>query len=66
MNQKYNESFPDYSKFLKQEKYSLEEHIGKGILGKYVENIEDFNNATGSEDKKKIKREEFNKWMAYL
>ena len=41
-------------------------HVGKYILKYYVDNLKKFNNETGSEDKKNIKAEEFNKWMAYL
>ena len=44
----------------------MEEQFGKDIPGHYVENIEEFKNATGTEDNKKIKSEEFNNWMAYL
>ena len=35
-------------------------------MGHYVYKLKDFKNATGEEDKKKIKYEEFNKFMAYL
>ena len=35
-------------------------------MGNYVENLDEFKNATGAEKKTKIKSEEFNKWMAYL
>ena len=44
----------------------MEAHVGKDILGHYVENLEEFKNATGEEDKKRIKSEEFNKWIACL
>ena len=66
MKQKYNENILDYSKCLKQAKDILESHIGKDMLGYYLDNLEEFKNATGVENKKKIKYEEFNKWMVYL
>ena len=44
----------------------MEARDGKDIMGHYVENLEEFNNATESEDKNKFKVEELNKWMAYL
>ena len=66
MKQKDNGSLLEYSKCLKQAKYILEAHISKDIKEDYAENLKEFKNATGSEDKKKIKSEEFNKWMAYL
>ena len=55
----------DYTKCLKQAKDILEAHIGEYILGNYVENLDELKNATGAKDKKKIKSEYFNKWMAY-
>ena len=64
--QKDNTNLLEYSKFMKQAKVILEAHVGKDILGNYVENLEYFKNATEAEDKEKIKSEEFNKWMAYL
>ena len=66
MKQKDNGSLLEYSKCLKQAKYILEAHISKDILEDYAENLKEFKNVTGSEDKKKTKSEEFNKWMAYL
>ena len=51
---------------MKHAKDILKSYIGKDILGHYLQNPEQFKNATGAEDKKKIKHEEFNKWMAYL
>ena len=63
---KDNENLIEYLKLLKQAKEILEAHIVKYILRNYVENLKDFKNTTGEEDKKKIKSEEFNKWMAYL
>ena len=66
MKYKYNNNLLDLSKHLKQAKDILEEHVGKDILWNYVEKIKDFKNATGAEDKEKIKSEEFNNWMAYL
>ena len=56
----------DEQKFLKQAKYIWEVHVGKYIREDYVDNLKEFKNVTGSEDKKKIKSEEFNKWIAYL
>ena len=44
----------------------MEEHVGKDIVGNYVENLEEFKNATGADEKRKNKSEEWNKWMAYL
>ena len=49
MNQKDNRNLLDYSKCLKQAKYILEVHVGKFILGHYVYNLVDFNNATEAE-----------------
>ena len=66
MKQKENESILDYLKYLKQGKEILEANVGKDIVGHYVENIDEFNNAAGAEDKKKIEYEEFNKCMTYL
>ena len=66
MKQKDNDNLLEKSKFLKQSKLVLEAHIVKDILGNYVENLREFKNATGAEENKKIKSEEFNKLMAYL
>ena len=44
----------------------LKTHVNKDILGHYVDNLNDFNNLTREYDRKKIKSEGFNKWMAYL
>ena len=64
MKQKDNESLLEYLKFLKQAKDILGVH--KDVLGHYLDNLEEFKNTTGAEDKKKIKYEEFNKLMVYL
>ena len=66
MKQKDNDNLLEKSKCLKQSKLVLEAHIVKDILGNYVENLREFKNATGAEENKKIKSEEFNKLMAYL
>ena len=58
---KYNKSLVEYTKHLKQGKRILEVHVGKCILGYYVENIDEFKNVIGSYDKKKIKSGEYNK-----
>ena len=50
----------------KQAKDIWEVHVGKYIREYYVDNLKEFKNVTGAEDKKKIKFEEFNKWIAYL
>ena len=54
IKQKDNASLLDYSKRLKQAKYILEKHVVKDILGHYVENPEEFKNATGSDSMNKI------------
>ena len=66
MNQEYNKSLLDYLKRLKQAQDVLEARAGKDILGNYVENLKKINNATETEEKKKIRSEYFNKWMTYL
>ena len=66
MDQKEKKNILDYSKFLKQSKVVLEAHVDKDILSHYVENLEEFKNGTEAEEKRKIKSEEFNKWMSYL
>ena len=66
MKQKDNDNLLDYSKRLKQTKDVLEAQASKDILGHYVDYPEEFKNATDSEEKKKIKYEEFNKCMSYL
>ena len=48
MKQKYNKSILDFSKHLKQDKYILEAHVGKDILGNYVENLDKTKNVTGA------------------
>ena len=66
MDHNYNESLVDYSKSLKQGKYILEVHVSKDVLGYYVENIYEIKKTIWAENKKKIKSEEFNKWVVYL
>ena len=66
MNNYYNKNFLDDSKNMKQAKDILEAHASKDILKHYVNNLEQFNNAIGSEDRKKVTPEEFNKSIAYL
>ena len=44
----------------------MEAHAGKGVMGDYVENLDEFKNAIRVDNKKNIKSEEFNKWMTYL
>ena len=51
---------------MKQAKDILESNAGKDILGHYLENLKTFKNMTESEYRKKIKSEDFDKWMAYL
>ena len=64
--QKYNEIIVDYSKRLKQGKSILEAHVGKYVLGRYVENINELKNAIGADNKGKIKYEELiNWWRTY-
>ena len=48
MKQKENTSVLDYLKLLKQAKDILELHVGKYILGHYVDNPEAFKNTTGN------------------
>ena len=60
MKKKDNNILLDYMKLLKQAKYIFKEHAGKDILGNYADNLEEFNNTTGVEDKEKIKSEDFN------
>ena len=66
MKYKYNNNLLDLLKLLKQAKDILEAHVGKYIMGHYVEILEEFKNMTGAYYKKKIKSEEFNKYMAYI
>ena len=54
MNKKDNKNILESSKRMKQDKDILEAHISKDIMGQYVENLEDYKNLTGSEDKKNI------------
>ena len=44
----------------------MEVHVGKYMLENYVENLKKSQNATEAEENKKIKYEQFNKWVAYL
>ena len=57
MKQKENESLVDYQKRLKQGKYILEAHVSKCVLGHYVDNLYEFKNAIGADNKKKIEYE---------
>ena len=66
MKQKDNENPLDHSKCLKQNKDMLKVHVGKDIMGRYVDMRGDFKNVRGASDKKRIKYEDFNKWMACL
>ena len=51
---------------MKQGKEILVAHVGKYVLVYYVDNLDQFKNTIGAENKKKNKYEEFNKWMAYI
>ena len=55
MKQKDKEYIIDYLKNLKQAKDILETHVGKYILGHYVDSLYESKNARESEDKQKIK-----------
>ena len=66
MKQKDNDNLLDYSKRLKQTKDVLEAQASKDILGHYVDNIQEFKNATAAEYKKKVKYEELKILMSYL
>ena len=66
MKHNHKGNFIDYSKGLEKTNAILEARVGKDILGHYVENLKYFKNTRGSENKKKIKSEEFNKLMTYL
>ena len=66
MKQKDNGSFLEYPKHLKQGKEILEVNVGKYVMRNYVENIDEFKNAIGADNKKTIKYKEFIKCMEYI
>ena len=57
MNQKENEILVNYSKRLKQGKDILEAHVGKDLMGHYVDHINKFKNPIGVDNKKKLNLE---------
>jgi adenosyl cobinamide kinase/adenosyl cobinamide phosphate guanylyltransferase len=60
------EQLLDYIKRFKQFRDITKSHVGTNILDKFVENTREYREETGTENKKVMKAEAFNKWMAYL
>jgi hypothetical protein len=60
------EQLLDYIKRFKQFRDITKSHVGTDMLDKFVENTREYREETGTENKKVIKAEAFNKWMAYL
>jgi hypothetical protein len=60
------EQLLDYIKRFKQFRDITKSHVGTDMLDKFVENTREYREETGTENKKVMKAEAFNKWMAYL
>ena len=66
MKQKENKSLIDYLRRIKQTRDVLVAHVRTDLLGTYVENTTDYQAATTDIRRNEIRKECFNKWMAYL
>ena len=66
MKQSDNEGLLDYVKRFKQNRDVFKSHVGKHIFDEFIENSEEYRNASSDADKKKLKDEAFDQWCAYL
>ena len=60
------ENLLEYSKRFKQAKDIIKSHIGDAVLHQFIENLPEYQNNTDTDERRKMKEQSFNKWMAYL
>ena len=66
IKQQEQEGLLDYVKRFKQNRDITKSHVGSDVLDKFIENMPEFRNETDTTKKDEMKKEAFERWMAYL
>ena len=66
IKQMENEDLLDYVKRFKQARDITKSHVGTEILDTFVQNTLEYKGLTGANKKAELKRDAFERWMAFL